>query len=297
MSILEQIVKEKQKEILPISSVEATEQLRRAGLQAPQPRGFAAALRNAETPVIIAEIKRASPSKGAIRAALDPVRTATQFAQNGAACLSVLTEEKFFGGNLEFIPAIRKALEQIAAPPVPILRKDFIIHPAQIWQTRAAGADAGLLIVAALNPRAFAELLQTFLDAALDVLVEVHTEEELETALKGLLVVCANYSGPANVMLGINNRDLNSFAVDLDTTKKLSRALSGRLAAKAVPPGVANLMIVSESGIFNAGDLFKLRSYGAQAFLIGESLVASGDPGENLARLVRDFRTSGSAAV
>ncbi len=262
-NILDTIMAEKRREIVadaaavPLSALQAE-----AGRAAPC-LGFAARLRNAKSPAIIAEIKRASPSKGAIRPDLDPVQTAKEFVAGGAACLSILTDKKFFQGDLEFLKAVRAAV-----PETPLLRKDFVCHPYQVWQSRAARADAILLIVAALEDGDLALLAKEARTAGLDVLVEVHTAEELERALK--LPVDDGF------ILGINNRDLKTFNVDLGVTKRLMEALS----PDSTP------FVVSESGIFTPADIALLTGYGARAFLVGEALVATGNPGENLRRLL-----------
>ena len=288
-SILERIIKTKQDEIHHLTSAEALAELKDKALACPPPRGFGAALHRAKPPAVIAEIKRASPSRGAIRPDLNPAETAVGFALNGATCLSVLTDEKFFGGKLEFIAQIKRAFSVQRVQPIPILRKDFIIHPAQVWETRAAGADAGLLIAAALSADALTALLHEFFAASLDVLVEVHTEEELLAALNALGEMADSSTGPAQAVLGINNRDLGTFATDLETTKRLGADLRNHFRTPEAHSSLHDLVLVSESGILNGADMRRLASYGAQAFLVGESLVASGDPGENLTRLISEF--------
>ncbi|PWH15259.1 MAG: indole-3-glycerol phosphate synthase TrpC [Anaerolineae bacterium] len=200
---------------------------------------------------LIAELKRASPSKGLLAAHLDLIQVAEIYAQNGAAAVSVLTDEKFFQGNLNTLRQLRHA-----GYPLPLLRKDFIIHEAQIYETRAAGADAILLIVAALPDDAlFADLHACALDLGLTPLVEVHDEIETERALRlnGIRLI------------GINNRDLTTFQVSLETTERLRQH---------IPPEV---VVVAESGIFTAADVTRLQRAGIQAILVGEALVTAPD--------------------
>ncbi len=210
---------------------------------------------------VIAEIKRASPSKGDIRPGLDVAEIAAAYERAGAGAISVLTEERFFKGNLDDLRAARAACE------LPILRKDFIIDPYQVWEAAAAGADAILLIVAALSRWELDELLDEAADAGLECLVEVHNEKEYETAfLSGVI-------GP-QAALGINNRDLRTFKVDLETTLNL---------IKSVPEGTP---VVSESGIGGRDDVVRLAAAGVQAILVGESLMRSPDPGAKLKELL-----------
>jgi indole-3-glycerol phosphate synthase len=221
-------------------------------------RGFESALRTARGAAIIAEIKKASPSRGVIREVFDPALHARQYASAGATCISVLTDETFFQGGLEDLAAARGACG------LPLLRKDFTIDPYQIVEARAWGADAVLLIVAALDPELLRDLAACARDEGLDALVEVHDEQELETAI-----------GIGARMIGINNRDLRTFRTSLDVTQRL---------APRVPRGT---LVVSESGIRTASDMDELRASGAHAFLVGEQLMAAEDPGAALASLVR----------
>ena len=223
------------------------------------PRGFALALRARalREPAIIAEVKKASPSKGLIRADFDPVALATELQDAGAAVLSVLTDEKFFQGSLE---NLRKAS---AATTIPCLRKDFMVDPFQIVEARANGADAILLIVAALTDSELRTLRDEARHCNLDVLCEVHDAEELDRALT-LDCEC----------VGVNSRDLRTFEVSLDRTCEL--------AAQLPRPAVR----VAESGIHTHADLQRLRSAGYEAFLIGESLMRQPHPGEALKKLL-----------
>ncbi len=219
-------------------------------------RNFAASLQGNRRH-IIAEVKRASPSKGLIRSDFDPVEIGRQYAHNGASALSVLTEERFFKGSLVDLEQIRSAVS------VPLLRKDFIFDRYQLFEARGFGADAVLLIVAVLSPAQLEDLRQEAEALELDVLVEVHTEEELERALA---------SGAR--ILGINNRDLCTFTVDLATTERL---------APAVPPGV---VVVCESGIDSAAQIHRIEKLGVRAFLVGETLMRAADPGAKLRELL-----------
>ena len=200
---------------------------------------------------LIAEVKKASPSKDIICPNFNPVNIAGIYADNGAAAISVLTEPKYFLGSLDYLRDIKKAL---AAKPLPLLRKDFIFDPYQIYEARAYGADCVLLIVAILSPQKLSELLQLSRQLGMMNLVEVHNAAEIEIALR---------SGA--VIIGINNRDLNTFKVDLKTTSKL-RPL--------IPP---DRLIVSESGIKTRKDMEELQGCGVNAALIGEALIAAPD--------------------
>ena len=225
-----------------------------------QPRGFEAAILNAcgsgWTP-IIAEVKKGSPSKGVIRPDFDPLEIARIYQGNGASCLSVLTDEHFFLGHLSYLALIR---EQVS---LPLLRKDFIFDPYQIYQARVAGADAILLIAAMLELSQLREFLAIARELSLDVLLEVHDERELETALQ---TDCN--------LIGINNRDLRSFVVDISTSERL---------AALVPPGRT---LVAESGITRRDEIVRLTQKGLHAFLIGESLMREEDIGAKLRELL-----------
>ncbi len=230
-----------------------------------QPRGFVRALRSAEesgwTPVI-AEVKKGSPSKGVIRPDFDPLVIAEAYEANGAACLSVLTDEHFFLGHLSYLGLIR---EQVR---LPLLRKDFLYDPYQVYEARVAGADAVLLIAAMLELSQLRDLTAQARELSLDVLLEVHDERELETALR------------VNVeLIGINNRNLRTFVTDLATTERLARLVPG------------DRMVVAESGINTRDDIVRLQQAGAKAFLIGESLMREGD----IAAKLQELLQSGSA--
>jgi len=221
-------------------------------------RGFRAALARAAAPVVIAECKRASPSRGVIRADYDPAAHALSYARGGAAALSVLTDERFFQGSLAHLAAAR------AACTLPCLRKDFLVDPYQVVEARAWGADAVLLVAAGCPPALGASLLATAAALELDVLVEVHDEAELAWAVEA-----------GATLVGINNRDLRTFRTSLETTERLARR---------VPPGV---LVVAESGIATAADVARMHAAGAHAVLVGEALMAAPDPGAALAALRR----------
>ncbi len=208
---------------------------------------------------LIAEVKKASPSRGVIRADFEPVAIALAYAQGGAAAVSVLTEEKYFQGSLDYLRDIKRAL----GDRLPVMRKDFIIDPYQVYESRAYGADAFLLIVAALDEESLAGLLALGRKLGMDALVEAHNEAELGLAL----------AAGADI-IGINNRDLKTFRVDLDTTRRLMAL---------VPPGK---IAVAESGIKDRRDMEKVGGWGANAALVGEALTSSPDIAARMRELI-----------
>jgi indole-3-glycerol phosphate synthase len=224
-------------------------ELQRLASEQPPALDLASALRD-DGIQLIAEVKKASPSRGIIRPDFDPVEIAKIYAGNGAAAISVLTETKHFQGSLDHLRDIKKALFN----KLPLLRKDFIIDPYQIYESRACGADSLLLIVAILEPEKLQELLGISHELNMSCLVEVHDEAEVEIALKSRAKI-----------IGINNRDLNTFGVDLTTTERL-RPL--------IPP---DRIVVSESGIKERTDIEKFSRLGIDAVLIGESLMSAPD--------------------
>jgi indole-3-glycerol phosphate synthase len=227
-----------------------------------QPRGFLRALRataDSGWTTIIAEVKKGSPSKGIIRADFDPLAVAEIYQENGACCLSVLTDEHFFYGHLRNLGLIREAVS------LPLLRKDFICDPYQIVEARVAGADAILLIAAMLDGGQLHEFLVQAAELQLDVLLEVHDEGELETALR---TDCP--------LIGINNRSLRTFVTDLATTERL------------LPQIPADRFVVAESGLHNRSDIMRLQQAGARGFLIGEALMREDDIGAKLRELLAD---------
>jgi len=257
--ILDRILAVKAEEIADAKKTLGAAAAQRQAEAAESPRDFIGALRAkiaAGTPAVIAEIKKASPSKGILREQFDPAGIARSYAQHGAACLSVLTDRRFFQGCAEDLSAAR------AACTLPVLRKDFVIDPYQVYESRAMGADCILLIVAALEPRQMRELEALAASLGMAVLAEVHDRAELDLALE-----------LATPLIGINNRDLHSFDTRLETTL----ALSPRISAPRI--------VVSESGILSAEHVAQLRRGGVQAFLVGEAFMRAADPGSELARL------------
>lgn len=257
--ILNTILARKGEEIAQRSRVRSLADLRaRAGSQ-PPPRGFVAALkrkRAAGEAAVIAEVKKASPSKGLIRADFDPAAIARSYQDGGAACLSVLTDVDFFQGSNLYLGVAR------AACALPVLRKDFTIDPYQVYEARMIGADAILLIVAALEDGPMIEMAGIAMELGMDVLVEVHDIDELERALQ---TDCE--------LIGVNNRNLRTFEVSLETT----------LALKDAVP--RDRTLVTESGIATRGDVARMRSAGVDTFLIGESFMRERDPGLALQRM------------
>ena len=255
MNILEKIIAQKE---LEIAALDAST-LRRAAESSPAPRDFLAAIKRrrfAPRPSLIAELKRASPSKGILAPHLDLFQVADIYAQNGAAAISVLTDEKFFMGKLETLRQLREQQSPITKHQVPLLRKDFTIDETQIYEARANGADAILLIAAALtDDKLFSDLHACALSLGLTALVEVHDESETERALKLKDVK----------LIGINNRNLATFEVSLATTERLR------------PMILPEIAVVAESGIFTASDVDRLANINIDAILVGEALVTSDD--------------------
>ena len=254
-NILEKIVWEKDREVAAARDRVPLDQLKRQVAELPAPRDFVAALRAAcRKPAVIAEVKKASPSKGVIREDFDPELIATGYAAGGASCLSVLTDKQFFQGGFDVLVKVRQVVE------LPLLCKDFILSPYQLYQARAAGADAALLIAAILTDVDMAYLLKVARSLGLAVLVEVHDAAELERvlALDGVQLI------------GINNRDLASFHTDLATTEQLTAQYGDQIRAKGA-------LLVSESGLFERADLDRVQSAGADAVLVGEALMRQAD--------------------
>jgi indole-3-glycerol phosphate synthase len=220
-------------------------------------RGFAAALRSAR-PTVIAEVKRRSPSKGVLAPGLDAPAQARRYAAGGAAAVSVLTDPDHFDGSLDDLSAVARAVD------LPVLRKDFLLDPAQVWESRAYGADAVLLIVAVLGAEALAAMLEVTAAAGTDALVEVHDPAEAEAALEA-----------GATLIGVNNRDLTTFDTDLGVAARLAPMLQA-----------SHLVSVAESGVSDPESAALMWRYGYDAILVGEALVTAADPGELLRLLV-----------
>jgi len=257
--ILDRILAVKAEEIAKAKQTLSAAAVRRQAQAAGKPRDFIGALRakiTAGRPAVIAEIKKASPSKGVLRERFDPAAIARSYARHGAACLSVLTDERFFQGRAEDLSTARAACD------LPALRKDFVIDPYQVYESRAMGADCILLIVAALELPQMRELETVAESLGMAVLAEVHDRAELDLALE-----------LATPLIGINNRDLRSFEISLETTLGLS------------PRVPQPKIVVTESGILATEHVARLRQAGVHAFLVGEALMRAQDPGKELERL------------
>ncbi len=253
--ILAKIVEHKRAEIACRRKVRPLGQVRGIAEAAPPPRGFARAI-GTRDPAVIAEIKRASPSTGVIRGEFDPASIATAYERAGAACLSVLTDERYFMGRDGHLEEVRHATK------LPTLRKDFIVDPYQVYESRALRADCLLLIAAALDHTQLGDYARLAAELGIDVLIEVHDLGELEAALD-----------LEPKLVGINNRDLATFTTRLDTTIGL---------LSAVPDAVT---VVAESGIHTPDDVRRLRDAGVRAFLVGTAFMREADPGKALERL------------
>ncbi|MET0153017.1 MAG: indole-3-glycerol phosphate synthase TrpC [Candidatus Binatia bacterium] len=257
--VLTRILAVKAGELAAARGAVSPAEIERRAQGAPPPRDFVGALRaklDAGRPAVIAEIKRASPSRGVLRVDFDPPAIARSYAANGAACLSVLTDATFFQGADEHLRAAR------AACALPVLRKDFVIDPYQVFESRAIGADCILLIVAALEDAQMIGLERTARALGLAVLVEIHDGAELERAMR-----------LRTPLLGINNRNLRTFETSLETTLNL------------LPRVPAGRLVVTESGILAAADVARMRTNGVHAFLVGEAFMRAADPGAALATL------------
>lgn len=267
-TILDRILSHKREEVARQKIAAPLGELRRQAENSPRPRPFADALRRPGGLALIAEVKRASPSKGLLAQHFDAQLLAGTYAENGAAAISVLTDERFFQGSLQYLKHIRQLLSDRS---IPLLRKDFIIDPYQVIEARAYGADAILLIVAALDDETLNDLLNLARTWELEALVEVHDEAELKRALD----IGAE-------IIGINNRDLRTFNVDLATTRRLVELL----------PRENRPVVVAESGITGADDLHKLRAWGADAILVGEALVTAPDIAAKVRELADTWQPS-----
>ncbi|MFN9990225.1 MAG: indole-3-glycerol phosphate synthase TrpC [Cyanobacteriota bacterium] len=253
--ILEKIVWEKDREIAAARDRVSLEQLRGQVAKLPATRDFVAALKaSCRKPAVIAEVTKASPSKGVIREDFDPVAIAKGYAAGGASCLSVLTDKTFFQGGFDVLVAVREAVE------LPLLCKEFILSPYQLYQARAAGADAALLIAAILDDKDLGYLLKVARSLGLAALVEVHDAAEMDRVLR--------LEGVQ--LIGINNRDLSTFHTDLATTEQLMAQYGDQIRATGA-------LLVSESGLFSRDDLDRVVSAGADAVLVGEALMRQPD--------------------
>lgn len=258
-TILKKIILRKLEEIQEGCDKVSLRDMKKKALLAPETRSFVGAMQaklDAGQSAVIAEIKKASPSKGILRDPFDPVEIAKSYATHGAACLSVLTDQDFFQGSNAYLQQVREAVD------LPIIRKDFIVDDYQVYEARAIGADCILLIAAAIGDAQMSELTQTAMSLDMDVLIEVHNEEELERALRLPLP-----------LIGINNRDLHSFDVSLETTiRMLDRIPDDRI-------------VVTESGILEPEDVKRMREHHVNSFLVGEAFMRADDPGVKLAEL------------
>jgi indole-3-glycerol phosphate synthase len=266
MHILDKIVEQKKREVARLPArIIAVGDLRDAMLEHGERRDFFEALRKPRTGdvALIAEVKKASPSAGVICKDFDPVRIAKEYEAAGASCLSVLTDEQFFQGSLDYLRQIRQAVK------IPLLRKDFIIDERQILEAIEWGADAILLIVRILSDEQLGKFHALAVEAGLSALVEVHDESELHRTM----AIGAK-------LLGVNNRDLDTFKVDLGTTERLAGILKNK-------PSAASTLLVAESGIHTRADVERLSTCGAKAILVGESLMREGNISLKVGELIK----------
>ena len=258
--VLQKILARKQVEISERLAQSSLEELREKVADYPATRGFTHALQTKvkqQQTAVIAEIKKASPSKGLIRPDFDPISIAKSYEAGGATCLSVLTDHDFFQGSENYLKEARQACQ------LPVLRKDFMIDPYQIYEARAIGADCVLLIVSALSKASLHKLYELSLSLGLDVLIEVHDDKELKTALA---------LEPA--IIGINNRNLRTFETSLETTIELNHKVPEKT------------LVITESGIHTHADIQLMRDNNIHAFLIGEAFMRAKDPGQQLQKLL-----------
>jgi len=267
--ILQQIVETKKQEVAAAKLRVPEQQLRDKVLGLEQPRNFFAALTKEPDGLvnIIAEVKKSSPSAGIMKADFDPVAIAKMYHAAGADALSVLTDEQYFGGKLEYIAAVKQAM------PLPVLRKDFIIDPYQVWEARVAGADAILLIAEILSDSLILDLQILAAELRLTTLIEVHEMDSLLRVRSAVGFPLRSYS-----LLGINNRDLRTFKTDLGTTVRLAELVEDKQ------------ILVAESGIRDKADVQRMQAAGVRTLLIGETLMRSGDVGGTMANLKGIFR-------
>lgn len=264
-TILQKIVATKHQELSEAKAKISLDELKEHTNLAPTPRGFANALRNFQGKIgVISEIKKASPSKGIICQNFDPIATAKAYEQAGATCLSVLTDVQYFLGDDDYLIQARNACT------LPVLRKDFMVDEYHIYQSRALGADCILLIMACLDDETVAKLHHAAITLGMDVLIEMHDDNELDRALK--------LPRSTHNIYGINNRNLNTFDVDLNTSVRLAKKLRQSVGDDA--------LIVSESGIHSADDVHFMQQEGIHHFLIGEQFMKTDNAGEALANLL-----------
>ena len=255
--ILNKIIENKRSEVEKAKRCTSIDFLKSGMSNLDSTKGFYESIRPDGSTKVIAEIKRASPSKGVLRADFDPVGISKSYSKGGASAISVLTDSRFFKGSLDHLRNVRSAVG------LPLLRKDFIIDPYQVYESRFYGADAILLIVAALDSAILRELLELAHSLEIDAIVEIHDERELDEAIEA-----------GGKIIGINNRDLKTFDVSLETSIRL---------CKLIPKGK---IIVSESGIGSQDDIKRLKSAGISVLLIGETFMRARDPGEELRKLL-----------
>lgn len=264
---LDRILDHKRVEVARQQRKVSLAQIEQRAASAPPSRAFGAALRHAARPALIAEIKKQSPSKGVLLPIFDPLALARTYMQHGADAISILTDVRFFGGSLQYLKQVRDLQAQVGHDaqrrqqgllPIPLLRKDFIVEPYQVYEARAYGADALLLIVAALDDAMLHQLLNQTHALGMEALVEVHDAAELDRALAADATV-----------VGVNNRDLHSFKVDLATTSQLAAQLDTYRCERPV--------LVSESGIASVDDVNRLRGHSVDAILVGEAIITASD--------------------
>jgi len=262
-NFLEKIVWRKEIEVNQLREQTPLSTLQRQVASAPPARDFLGALRQGKTePALIAEVKKASPSKGVIRADFDPLEIAQSYAAHGASCLSVLTDTTFFQGSFDYLIQIRQIVD------LPLLCKEFILYPYQIYLARTKGADAVLLIAAILSDQDLSYFIRIAQALGMTALVEIHTDDELARVLK---IEAVN-------LIGINNRNLETFVTNLETTERLLHAYRDQITQRRI-------LIVSESGIHSPRHLERVATAGAEAVLIGESLMKQSDPGQAVQKL------------
>ncbi|WP_437204849.1 indole-3-glycerol phosphate synthase TrpC [Planctomicrobium sp. SH664] len=256
-NVLDQIIEQKWRDIAAARQRRSLEEVQSAASRAPAPRDFLAALKQKHPMGLIAEVKKASPSAGLIRADFDPVQIAQTYEANGAACLSVLTDEHFFQGHLRYLEEVRRAVS------IPVLRKDFIVDPYQVWEARASGADCILLIAECLEDEQLSSLYSLALELGMHALIELYEPENLARVLA--------LNPP---LLGVNNRNLKTFVTDLSHTTTLRQRMP------------ADMLVVGESGIHSRDDVLSLQRAGVHAILVGESLMRAPDIGVAVRKLL-----------